>query len=164
MNDDKQSYKLGGFLGIIIGIISLIVIMPFISNILKEEPEPSINEIVLCFESDIQIADINAGDFIISQEIIYYDLFSFDMEDFLDTDLKYMTYYTNYVYLVFDINLPISIRFWSSGSDVSNVYTDFNLGGLYDFSFYNINEIIDEMELEPIYTPIYNPIYIGQGG
>jgi len=92
MNDDKQSYKLGGFLGIIIGIISLIVIMPFISNILKEEPEPPINEIVLCFESDIQIADINAGDFIISQEIIYYDLFSFDMEDFLDTDLKYMTY------------------------------------------------------------------------
>lgn len=146
MNDKtKDGLKLGGMISLLVGVISLIVVIPTIARIMKSPP---IAEYHVKFSTNVAISEYSSGDIF---NIVYVTIDDID-NYILQINYKLKAEYdTNYYTLKSTIK-PTAFGLVTPELNVqSTLYTNFDLGfGLYDFSSYTT--ITEGQILTPVFT------------
>jgi hypothetical protein len=155
MNIDFKGFNFKLIIAILISCIGLLIFIPIIN---MRQPKILTNEVSLIFDTSQEgwlfispqgnelgeEVNIEGEPFTINNLMNY----EADMFSYLDN----FTYAEDYVILTTSTTSFIQVTL---GDDLlsSDLYTDFNFGGIYDFR--GIVVLEQDQVLEPIYTPIY---------
>ena len=146
MNDKtKDGLKLGGMISLLVGVISLIVIIPTIARIMKS---PQISEYHVKFSTRVAVANFYSGGTLEIDNTIPMNIDNFILE--VNDTVK--AEYSGSYYTFKTTTKPIGISLASYDfMSASTPYTNFDLGfGLYDFSSYTT--ITQDQIITPVFT------------
>ena len=148
MNDKTQDgLKLGGMISLLVGVISLIVVIPTIARIMKSPP---IAEYHVKFSNEVAVASFYSGGPLVFDDTRLLDIDVAITDTSKDHAVK-VEYNQDY-YCFKTTTKPIGFSLCSSDlATASALYTNFDLGfGLYDFSSYTT--ITEDQILTPVFT------------